>query len=336
MSTYKQSGIDIEKANKLVDFLKKKNPSIGGFGGAFPLKGFLQEMNDPLLVSGADGVGTKIMLARQCNSYSQIGIDLVAMSVNDILTCGATPLFFLDYLAVGKIDLQKDQALLDGIIEGCRLAHCTLLGGETAEMPGMYEADEVELAGFAVGLVDKKMLLTGESIQPGDILVGFPSSGLHSNGYTLVRHIIDKYNLSLDLTPFDENTSLGEILLTPTKIYSDPCLDLFSMNVFKGLAHITGGGIPGNLQRILPEYTQACLDKRNWDRPPVFSFLQEKGNIKEEEMFKVFNMGLGMIGVIASESLVKLKDFARQHNEDFYIIGSVDKNDNPQPEVHIN
>lgn len=335
MLTYKKSGVDIDKAEKLVQHLKQNNPDIGGFGGAFPLRNLVHDMKEPLLISGSDGVGTKILIAREMNHYFDLGIDLVAMSVNDIITSGATPLFFLDYLAVGKINPHKDISILDGIIEGCRQAQCLLLGGETAELPGMYSSEDIDLAGFAVGLVDKKDLITGQNICAGDVIIGIPSSGLHSNGFSLIRQIIKKQQLSLLNTLLSDGTSLGNTLLKPTRIYASLLQKAFSIKIFKGLAHITGGGIPGNLVRILPQYTSAHIQKNNWPVDTLFSFIREQGEISEEEMFRVFNMGIGMIGVLSRESLTRLETLFSSSNEQFFKLGYIESNSSSSPAVHI-
>lgn len=288
MTSYKDAGVNIDAGNQLVDWLKKACPAIGGFGGLYPL-------NEDYLVAGTDGVGTKLKLAFLMNQHSTIGIDLVAMNVNDILTTGAKPLFFLDYYATSKLNLEQAEQVLQGILKGCELAGCLLLGGETAEMPGFYHSGEYDLAGFAVGIVPKKDLIDGKSIQKGDALVGIQSSGIHSNGYSLVRKILEKVVHPLD-QPFDEtHVTLGEALLKPTTIYVKQIQKIKEKFKIKGMAHITGEGIPGNLPRMFPEGLGALIDKKAWQIPSLFRWLQNKGEVAEEEMFETFNMGIGMI-----------------------------------------
>ncbi|MDI6792008.1 MAG: phosphoribosylformylglycinamidine cyclo-ligase [bacterium] len=293
-TTYHQSGVDIEAGNRLVDrikplakstFRKEVLSEIGGFSGLFAPK--LASYREPVIVSGCDGVGTKLKIAEALNKYETIGIDLVAMSVNDLVVTGAEPLFFLDYLAVGRLNISRAEAMIKGVAEGCRQAGCALLGGETAEMPGVYDRDGFDLAGFAVGIVEKSEIIDGSRISTGDKIVGLPSSGLHSNGYSLVRKLI----------PSQEYT---EELLTPTKIYVKTILDLKERFTIKGIAHITGGGMTENIPRILPQGCQAVIKEGSWPVPPIFLSLQEMGNISQEEMCRTFNMGIGMVIILSA------------------------------------
>mgnify|MGYP001589663690 CR=1 FL=1 len=301
MLTYKKSGVDIDKADALVDFIKERAPAIGGFSGLFPLK--LQTGAEPFLVATTDGVGTKLKIAFALNQHETIGLDLVAMCANDLITCGAKPLFFLDYYATGKLDLTRSKNILKGILNGCRQASMSLLGGETAEMPGFYPHHEYDLAGFAVGLVDKKELIDGSNISPRDIVIGLPSTGLHSNGFSLVRKIFKTPALL---------KNRGQELLTPTKIYVRDIENV--LNVFRkenhqvlGMAHITGGGLIENLPRILPSNCKAILYKHLWEVPPLFRELQKRGRVPESEMWRTFNMGLGMTLVLKPKSLPLIK-----------------------------
>jgi len=309
--SYRDAGVDIDAGNELVERIKPAvkrtlRPEVltglGGFGALFKLD--LDRWREPLLVSGTDGVGTKLMLARQLGQHDTIGIDLVAMCVNDILTCGAEPLFFLDYFATGKLQLDEAQLVIEGIAEGCRLAGCALIGGETAEMPGMYGAGEYDLAGFSVGAVERADLLDGSRIRAGHRLLGLASSGPHSNGYSLIRKVIERSGADLSSalpgTP-GGTVTLGEALMAPTRIYVKPVLELLRSGRIDGLAHITGGGLTENIVRILPDGLGIVIDTLAWARPVVFNWLQEQGGISESEMLRTFNCGIGMV-LIAPES----------------------------------
>jgi len=285
MVTYKEAGVDINKAEKLVKRIKKIAPWIGGFSGLFPIE--RGRYKKPLLVASTDGVGTKLKIAQLMRKHDTVGIDLVAMGVNDVITCGAKPLFFLDYFATGKLELGVAQEVIKGIYKGCLQSGCRLLGGETAEMPGFYKPGEYDLAGFCVGIVEKEEVIDGGEIRPGDIIFGLPSSGLHSNGFSLVRKILSERELR----------SLGKELLKPTKIYVKDILSVRS--VVRGIAHITGGGFTDNIPRILPQRCQALIYKGSWKVPGIFDLLQKKGKIEEEEMFHTFNMGIGMVLVVS-------------------------------------
>jgi len=289
MLTYKQAGVNTHAADELITRLQKRCPEIGGFGGLYPL-------GDSFLVAGTDGVGTKLKLAFELNLHHTIGIDLVAMSVNDILTMGAKPLFFLDYFATSKLDVDQAEQVLVGILEGCRQSECVLLGGETAEMPGFYHEKEYDLAGFAVGIVSKHELIDGKNIQAGDTILAIPSSGLHSNGFSLLRRVLE-----IETPPFNK-----EVFLTPTRIYVDIINYLRKQAPIKGMAHITGGGIPGNLPRILPKGLGAILEKDSWTVPVEFQWIQQTGNIDEEEMFETFNMGIGMLVIVNAHDAQKI------------------------------
>jgi phosphoribosylformylglycinamidine cyclo-ligase len=295
--TYRKSGVNIDLADKLVDHIAKKAPAIGGFAGLFPLN--LDGKGPWELVACTDGVGTKLKLAFALDRHETIGVDLVAMSVNDLVCCGAKPLIFLDYYATGKLDLKRSKKIIAGIMEGCRMGRCVLLGGETAEMPGMYPAGEYDLAGFAVGVVKRDEVIDGSKIFPGDLILALPSSGLHSNGYSLVRQV---FKNPRDLAKW------GKTLLAPTRIYVDEVLrlqDAFRAEnkIILGLSHITGGGLVENVPRILPRGRKAIFRKDSWKRAPVFDEIQRRGAVPEREMWRTFNMGLGLVIVIRPDSL---------------------------------
>ncbi len=333
--TYKDAGVDIQAGDSFVEqiaplvkttFGPEVLTGIGGFGGFFALD--TGPYKEPVLVSGTDGVGTKLKLAFLTDRHQTVGIDLVAMCVNDILVSGARPLFFLDYMATGQLKIQKSTRVVEGIVEGCRQAGCALIGGETAEMPDFYSRGEYDLAGFAVGIVERSRILDGSCITPGDLVIGLASSGLHSNGYSLVRKVVlDLHAMDLKEThsPFDR--SLGEVLLEPTRIYVSSILPLVEKDVLKGMAHITGGGIPGNLQRILPSECAVIVRKQSWEVLPIFPFLSEKGGIAEEEMFRTFNMGIGMALVVSKTSVSAALDGLHQAGEKAWVIGEICKGD---------
>lgn len=304
--SYKQAGVDIDAGNKLIENIKpiaKKTQTsgvmqgLGGFGSMFELP--LDRFTNPILVSGTDGVGTKLKLANDLNQHDTIGIDLVAMCVNDIIVQGAEPLFFLDYFATGKLNIETATDVISGIGQGCELAGAALVGGETAEMPGMYQGDDYDLAGFCVGIVEKSNIIDGRLVKAGDILLGLASSGPHSNGYSLIRKIIDRADIPLsDLL---EEKSLAKHLLAPTRIYVKSLLQLFEYVPVHALAHITGGGITENLPRVLPDNLQADIDLSAWEWPAIFDWLQSQGQVTDDEMLKTFNCGIGMILCIAPE-----------------------------------
>lgn len=300
--SYKDAGVDIDAGDAFIDVIKpvaKRTlrdgclSGLGGFGALFEIPKNYQE---PVLVSGTDGVGTKLKLAFDLNRHDTIGIDLVAMCVNDVIVQGAEPLFFLDYFATGKLSVEQAADVVSGIGEGCVQANAALIGGETAEMPGMYKDGEYDLAGFCVGAVEKANIIDGSKVAPGDVLIGLGSSGAHSNGYSLIRKVIDTHNVSLDTRIGDQ--SLADAVLAPTRIYVRSLLSLMKQIPVHALAHITGGGIPGNLVRVLPDNCHAVIDESSWQWPDLFSWLMETGNITRAEMYKTFNCGLGMIIVV--------------------------------------
>lgn len=304
--SYRDAGVDIDAGNALVERIKPiarrtRRPGVlgglGGFGGFFELP--TERYRQPVLVSGTDGVGTKLLLAQQMDRHDSIGIDLVAMCVNDLLVTGAEPLYFLDYFACGKLDVDVAASVIDGIGRGCEQAGCALIGGETAEMPGMYQPGEYDLAGFAVGVVEKDAIIDGSQVRAGDVVLGLASSGLHSNGYSLARKVLERSGLSLD-SPFGDGT-LGMTLLTPTRIYAKPLQTLLQSVPVKAMAHITGGGLPENLPRVLPNGLAARIQTKAWPRPAIFDWLQVEGHIDDAEMYRTFNCGIGMALVVAAE-----------------------------------
>ncbi len=311
MTTYKQAGVDIEAGDAFVERIKpyaartvrpEVVAGVGGFGGLFALPP--GKYREPVLVAGTDGVGTKLKVAFLAGRHDTVGEDLVAMSVNDILTCGAEPLFFLDYFATSRLEVDAAAEVVKGIAHGCELAGCTLLGGETAEMPGFYGRGEYDLAGFCVGVVERSEIIDGRSVAPGDALIGLPSSGLHSNGYSLARKVLlDDGKLPLGETPEGLDRPLVDALLAPTRIYVKDMQALMKAVTVKGMAHITGSGIPGNLPRCLPDGTRAVLSEGAWVKPPLFELIARLGGVSREEMFSTFNMGLGLIAVVAKEDV---------------------------------
>lgn len=329
--TYKDSGVDKEAGYKEVQmikgFIEKTHipgvlSHLGGFSGLFQLD--LTEMKEPVLVSGTDGVGTKLKLAFMMDRHDTIGEDCVAMCANDILCQGAKPLFFLDYIATGKLLPEKMASIVEGVANGCIKAGCALVGGETAEMPGFYQEGEYDVAGFVVGAVDKSRIITGETIRPGDVILGLPSSGLHSNGFSLVRKIVfDRMGYSVD-THIDElGSTIGEELLVPTRIYSEQILPLLKEFDVKGLSHITGGGFFENIPRMLPEGTRAKVDPGVIKTPKIFKLLQEWGQIQEEEMYGTFNMGVGMVLVAAPDEAERIAHHLVERDEAFYVLGEI-------------
>jgi phosphoribosylformylglycinamidine cyclo-ligase len=325
--TYRDAGVDIDAGDALVEAIKpfaKRTlrpevlAGIGGFGALFEVS---KKYREPVLVSGTDGVGTKLKLAFQLGKHDTVGIDLVAMSVNDILAQGAEPLFFLDYFACGKLEVAVATEVVKGIARGCELAGCALIGGETAEMPGMYAAGEYDLAGFAVGVVEKSAIVDGRDIAPGDVVLGFASSGAHSNGYSLVRRILER--TKPDLRADFHGRPLGEVLLEPTRIYVKPLLALMREVRVKGMAHITGGGLVENVPRMLPGNCKAVISSSTWRLPPLFQWLQREGNIADGEMHRVFNCGIGMAIVVAAADADASMKFLVAQGETVYRIGAV-------------
>jgi len=332
-SAYKEAGVDIDAGEELVSRIKPAVKStartgmmggLGGFGAMFDPKA--AGYNDPILVSSTDGVGTKIKIAIEANKHDTIGIDLVAMCVNDLIVQGAEPLFFLDYFATGKLEVGTAQTVIEGIARGCAEAGCALIGGETAEMPGMYGPGDYDLAGFTVGAAERGTLLTGENIKAGDVVIGLPSSGVHSNGYSLVRKLAENtqghgYESPC---PFEEGKTMGEALLTPTRIYVKPLLKALKAGGIKGMAHITGGGLTENIPRVLPEDTAVHLDAAAWSRPPVFAWLAQAGNIEAADMARTFNCGIGMVVIIEAAAADNIMAVLKGEGENPVRIGSVE------------
>ncbi|MFZ7942623.1 MULTISPECIES: phosphoribosylformylglycinamidine cyclo-ligase [Bacillaceae] len=327
-NAYTQAGVNIEAGYEAVERMKKHVQrtaragvigSLGGFGGMFDLSEL--KLKEPVLVSGTDGVGTKLMIAFMMDRHDTIGIDAVAMCVNDIVVQGAEPLYFLDYIACGKAIPEKIEAIVKGIADGCEQAGCALIGGETAEMPGLYRDEEYDLAGFSVGACEKPKLITGEHIQPGDVLIGLASSGIHSNGYSLVRKVFNNWSL---IEFVDElGCTLGEELLKPTKIYVKPILAALEKFQINGMAHITGGGFIENIPRMLPAGLGAELIEKSWHIPSVFKLISEVGQIDYQEMYNIFNMGIGMVLAVKQEDAADVMEHFKQSGETAYEIGSV-------------
>jgi phosphoribosylformylglycinamidine cyclo-ligase len=340
--SYAQSGVDIDAGNRMVDLIKPlvkatarpgADAEIGGFGGLFDLKraGF----KDPVLVAANDGVGTKVKIAIETGIHGTVGIDLVAMSVNDLVVQGAEPLFFLDYFATGKLDPKVGAAIVAGIADGCRQAGCALIGGETAEMPGLYHGNDYDLAGFAVGAVERNAVLPRDDIHAGDVILGIASSGVHSNGFSLVRKVVAKSKLKWSAAaPFDKNRKLGAAVLTPTRIYVKPLLAAIrETKAVKALAHITGGGFPDNIPRVLPKDTGARIDLDQIAVPPVFKWLSETGHIAEKEMLRTFNCGIGMITVVDPRKADAVMKVLRREDETVTPIGEVTRAAKGKPRV---
>ncbi|MGJ8618761.1 MAG: phosphoribosylformylglycinamidine cyclo-ligase [Methylophilaceae bacterium] len=325
--TYRDAGVDIEAGDALVDQIKpyakrtmrpEVMSSIGGFGSMFAMP---EKFKEPVLVSGTDGVGTKLKLAFQLNKHDTVGIDLVAMSVNDILVQGAEPLFFLDYFACGKLDVGTAADVIKGIAAGCEESGCALVGGETAEMPGMYPAGEYDLAGFVVGCVDKANIIDGSTIADGDVVLGLASSGAHSNGYSLIRKLIEKSGI--DMQSDFHGQPFSDAIMMPTKLYVKSILALTEALPVKGMAHITGGGITENVPRVLPTGLMAEIKADSWEMPPLFKWLQSQGNIAPNEMYKTFNCGIGMVVIIAQEDLEQAQKILTNYGETVFQIGKI-------------
>jgi phosphoribosylformylglycinamidine cyclo-ligase len=330
--SYRDAGVDIDAGDALVAAIKPfakrtmRPEVLAGIGGFGALCGIPEKYRQPVLVSGTDGVGTKLKLAFMLGRHNTVGIDLVAMSVNDVLVQGAEPLFFLDYFACGKLDQGIAVQVVRGIAEGCEQAGCALIGGETAEMPGMYPAGEYDLAGFCVGVVERDRIIDGRGIVPGDALLGLASSGAHSNGYSLIRRILG------DDKP---NSDLADSLLEPTRIYVKPVLKLMAALPVKGLAHITGGGLVGNVPRMLPQGLRAVLRKKSWPRPQLFTWLQQNGNVAEDEMHRVFNCGIGMVIAVAREHVATATMLLKREGELVYEIGELEEGQVIEPEAIV-
>lgn len=326
--SYRDAGVDIDAGDALVENIKPfakrtmRPEVLGGLGGFGALVEISKKYQEPVLVSGTDGVGTKLKLAFDWNKHDTVGIDLVAMSVNDILVQGAEPLFFLDYFACGKLDVAQATDVIKGIAEGCEQAGCALIGGETAEMPGMYPVGEYDLAGFAVGVVEKSKVITGRDIKPGDVVLGLKSNGVHSNGYSLVRKIIERAQPQLD-AEFDGGKTLREAIIAPTRIYVKPLLALMQQLNVKGMAHITGGGITENTPRVLPENTVAQIDAKSWELPKLFQWLQAEGNVDAQEMYRTFNCGIGMVVIVDAADADAAAAFLTEQGETVSRIGVI-------------
>ena len=339
MTNYREAGVDIDAGEELVQriaplvrttFRKEVLSDLGGFGGLFRFPS--DQYQDPVLVSGTDGVGTKLRLAVLMDRHDTIGIDLVAMCVNDVVVTGAEPLFFLDYFATGKLDVSKAEAIIGGIAKGCRDVGCALIGGETAEMPSCYPDGEYDLAGFAVGVVERAKIINGSQVRAGDVLVGLPSTGLHSNGFSLARQVLlDGGAWKADSQLPELTRTLGETLLEPTKIYARHVRAFVSAYSLRGIAHITGGGITGNLPRILSANCQALVQRGSWPVPPIFQVIQKNGNIEDDEMYRVFNMGIGMVFVVPPGEVDGLIGKAREIGDDAHVIGEIRDRAEGQP-----
>jgi len=335
--TYRDAGVDINAGNALVQRIKgisrqtKRPEVLGGLGGFGALFEVPQGYEKPVLVSGTDGVGTKLKLAIDLNKHDTIGIDLVAMCVNDLLVCGAEPLSFLDYYATGKLDVDTAASVIAGIGTGCQQAGCSLVGGETAEMPGMYHGDDYDLAGFCVGIVEKAKIIDGSKVSAGNVLIALGSSGPHSNGYSLIRKILSHSQSSLDDSL--DGASLAELLLAPTRIYVSSIQRLLKEVPINAMAHITGGGLTENLPRVLPPNTCADIDTHSWQWPAIFNWLQEKGDVETPEMYRTFNCGVGMVLCVAAEHLEKSLALLKSAGENAWVIGSITPGSSPEPYV---
>ncbi len=331
-TTYRDAGVDIDEGDRLVELIKPHaRPTlrpevlagIGGFGGLFALDP--KKWREPVLVSGTDGVGTKLQVAFLANRHDTVGIDLVAMCVNDIAVLGAEPLFFLDYYATGKLRAEQAAQVVKGIAEGCLKAGCALIGGETAEMPGFYQGGEYDLAGFAVGCVERSKIIDGRAVLPGDVLVGVASSGLHSNGYSLARKVLlERHSLEARVDALG-GRSLADALLEPTRIYAKDVLALLEKLQVKAIAHVTGGGLPGNVPRNLPDGTKAVLDERHWPRPAIFDLVEHEGQVPHDEMLRTFNMGLGLVLAVAPGEAQAATSLLATRGLDAWVVGGVEK-----------
>lgn len=334
MLTYKQSGVDIDEGNRAVDLIKGKIKStydnnvigdLGNFSGLYSLKDFLT-MKEPVLLSSTDGVGTKLKLAQMMDKHDTVGIDLVAMCVNDLICQGAKPLFFLDYIATGKLVAEQVEQIVGGIADGCKMAGCALIGGETAEMPGMYSDDEYDLAGFSVGIADKEKIVSGQNVKSKDVLIGISSSGVHSNGYSFIRKIfLDTYNYKLEQHIEELGMTLGEALLTPTKIYVKLVLELMKQCEVKAIAHITGGGVIENIPRVIPKGLGIDIKKDSWEKPAIFKMIENFKAIDERELHKSFNMGVGLVLIVDKEQANKVVDYINSREEEINIDAKYDE-----------
>ena len=326
--SYRDAGVDIDAGDQLVENIKPfakrtiRPEVLGDLGGFGALVEISKKYQNPVLVSGTDGVGTKLKLAFEWDIHHTVGIDLVAMSVNDILVQGAEPLFFLDYFACGKLDVARATDVIKGIAEGCEQSGCALIGGETAEMPGMYPEGEYDLAGFAVGVVEKSKVINGRSIRPGDVVLGLASNGAHSNGYSLIRKIIERSNPDLD-AEFDGGKTLRQAVIAPTRLYVKPILAALEKFEIKGMAHITGGGLTENIPRVLPENCVAQIDAQSWPLPKLFQWLQQAGNGEQQEMYRTFNCGIGMAVIVPAEQAEAAQAFLAEQGETVYRLGTI-------------
>ena len=337
--TYMDSGVNIEAGNNLIEKIKPHAKStfrkevlggLGGFGSMFEMP---NHINNPVLVSGTDGVGTKLKLAFELNKHDTIGQDLVAMCVNDIIVQGAEPLFFLDYFACGKLNTQIAEKVIKGISDGCKLAKCSLVGGETAEMPGMYQGDEYDLAGFCVGAVDKTKIIDGKSVDEGDIIIGISSSGAHSNGYSLIRKIISEKKINLDLKIGNE--TIGDLLIKPTKIYTQSILEVLKTEKINAMAHITGGGLTENIPRVIPHEFKAVISKNSWKIPKLFNWIKSEAHLDDDELFKTFNCGIGMVIIVKKESKDRVMISLRNSKENAFEIGKITKKVVDEPQIQF-
>ena len=326
--SYRDAGVDIDAGDQLIENIKPfakrtmRPEVLGGLGCFGALVEISKKYQNPVLVSGTDGVGTKLKLAFEWDIHHTVGIDLVAMSVNDILVQGAEPLFFLDYFACGKLDVARATDVIKGIAEGCEQSGCALIGGETAEMPGMYPEGEYDLAGFAVGVVEKSKVINGRSIRPGDVVLGLASNGAHSNGYSLIRKIIERSNPDLD-AEFDGGKTLRQAVIAPTRLYVKPILAALEKFEIKGMAHITGGGLTENIPRVLPENCVAQIDAQSWPLPKLFQWLQQAGNVERQEMYRTFNCGIGIAVIVPAEQADAAQAFLTEQGETVYRLGTI-------------
>ncbi|MFR3569212.1 MAG: phosphoribosylformylglycinamidine cyclo-ligase [Paraclostridium sordellii] len=332
MLTYRDSGVDIDEGNRAVNLIKNKIKGtydnnvigdLGNFSGLYSLKDFMN-MGEPVLLSSTDGVGTKLKLAQMLNIHNTVGIDLVAMCVNDLICQGAKPLFFLDYIATGKLVPEKIDDIVSGIVEGCKQAGCALIGGETAEMPGMYSKEDYDLAGFSVGIADKNKIISGQNVKVGDTLIGIASSGIHSNGYSFIRKIfLEEYKYELNQYIEELEMTLGEALLVPTKIYVKLVMNLIEKYDLKAIAHITGGGVIENIPRVIPKGLGININKNSWEKQPIFKMIEKFNSIDEIELHKSFNMGIGLVIVVDSDKSEEITKFINEGEEKAFIIGEV-------------
>ena len=335
--SYKDAGVDIIAGDQLIEkikpFAKKtmRNGVLGGLGGFGSMFEIPKNYKNPVLVSGTDGVGTKLKLAFETNNHKTIGQDLVAMCVNDILVQGAEPLFFLDYYACGKLSVSQATDVIKGIADGCQIAGCALVGGETAEMPGMYNEGEYDIAGFSVGIVEKQNIIDGSKVKSGDTVIGLPSTGPHSNGYSLIRRLLKETKTNLN-DSFDDKT-FADVLLAPTKIYVKPLLNLIAKLEVKALAHITGGGLTENIPRVLPAHLAVKINLSSWQKPNIFSWLQTAGNLTDQEMFKTFNCGIGMILILSQENKVQAFEILKLMDQESIELGMVSQREKDDPQV---